>query len=142
MSGDFEEIYGAEDTDESEPHAGKWDAVLTCFFIDTVGLLLASQITTFICLIAGQEHCELPSCYPSHTGAGRRLDQSWYGFSLLQVRPSAPHAFTGPLLWHFENNSTNDPSVELDLEEVKALAHKIGFQLFVGLFLLLSHREA
>jgi carnosine N-methyltransferase len=35
--GDFEEIYGklAED-DEREPQQGKWDAVLTCFFIDTV----------------------------------------------------------------------------------------------------------
>jgi carnosine N-methyltransferase len=38
----------------------------------------------------------------------------------------------GPLLWHFENNSTNDPSVELDLEEVKSLARKIGFELFVS----------
>lgn len=36
--GDFEEIYGAVDTDASEPHAGQWDAVLTCFFIDTVRL--------------------------------------------------------------------------------------------------------
>lgn len=34
--GDFEEIYGAEHTDEDEPQAGKWDAILTCFFIDTV----------------------------------------------------------------------------------------------------------
>jgi len=35
----------------------------------------------------------------------------------------------GPLLWHFENNNTNDPSVELDLEEVKTLARAIGFEL-------------
>lgn len=36
--GDFEEIYGAEEKEDSdhEPQAGKWDAVLTCFFIDTV----------------------------------------------------------------------------------------------------------
>ncbi|KAF8551845.1 N2227-domain-containing protein [Imleria badia] len=33
-TGDFEEMYGAEDTDEKEPHAGQWNAVLTCFFID------------------------------------------------------------------------------------------------------------
>jgi carnosine N-methyltransferase len=38
----------------------------------------------------------------------------------------------GPLLWHFENNNTNDPSIELDLEEVKALARKIGFELSVS----------
>jgi carnosine N-methyltransferase len=39
--GDFEEIYGArkedyEDEDEVDSHEGAWDAVLTCFFIDTV----------------------------------------------------------------------------------------------------------
>lgn len=33
--GDFEEIYGTE-TDPGEPQSGKWDAILTCFFIDTV----------------------------------------------------------------------------------------------------------
>lgn len=39
--GDFEEIYGAEgDADTSEPQAGQWDAVLTCFFIDTASSLL------------------------------------------------------------------------------------------------------
>jgi len=32
-------------------------------------------------------------------------------------------------LWHFENNNTNDPSIELDLEEVKTLARAIGFRL-------------
>lgn len=41
----------------------------------------------------------------------------------------------GPLLWHFENNNTNDPSIELDLEEVKALARQMGFRLSVSLFL-------
>jgi carnosine N-methyltransferase len=35
----------------------------------------------------------------------------------------------GPLLWHWENNNTNDPSIELDLEEVKTLARAIGFEL-------------
>lgn len=37
VAGDFEEIYGRlTDDDEREPQQGKWDAVLTCFFIDTV----------------------------------------------------------------------------------------------------------
>jgi carnosine N-methyltransferase len=36
LLGDFEEIYGAESVDEKEPQAGQWDAILTCFFIDTV----------------------------------------------------------------------------------------------------------
>ena len=38
----------------------------------------------------------------------------------------------GPLLWHWENNNSNDPSVELTLEEVKALARKIGFEVSVS----------
>jgi len=36
LAGDFEEIYGEEQHDPSEPQAGHWDAILTCFFIDTV----------------------------------------------------------------------------------------------------------
>ena len=39
----------------------------------------------------------------------------------------------GPLLWHWENNTTNDPSIELDLEELKRLCAKIGFVIEVGL---------
>lgn len=38
----------------------------------------------------------------------------------------------GPLLWHFENNHSNDPSIELDLQEVKALARRIGFEISVS----------
>ena len=38
---------------------------------------------------------------------------------------------TGPLLWHFEENTTSDPSIELDLEEVKTLAAHIGFEIKV-----------
>lgn len=37
--GDFEEIYGAEyEVDSLEPQSGQWDAVMTCFFIDTVSV--------------------------------------------------------------------------------------------------------
>ncbi|KAJ7783980.1 N2227-domain-containing protein [Mycena maculata] len=36
---------------------------------------------------------------------------------------------TGPLPWHWENNTTNDPSVELTLDEVKALARAVGFRI-------------
>lgn len=38
----------------------------------------------------------------------------------------------GPLLWHFENNDSHDLSIEFDLEEVKALARGIGFEIKVG----------
>ena len=39
----------------------------------------------------------------------------------------------GPLLWHFGNNDTNDPSIELDLEEVKVLVRQMGFWMSVRL---------
>lgn len=45
VAGDFEEVYGQQDreADPNEPSAGQWDAILTCFFIDTVtSLFLAS----------------------------------------------------------------------------------------------------
>ncbi|KAF9036407.1 N2227-domain-containing protein [Hymenopellis radicata] len=35
VAGDFEEIYGQPDNQEDEVHAGQFDAILTCFFIDT-----------------------------------------------------------------------------------------------------------
>lgn len=37
VAGDFEGVYGQQDgdADSDEPSAGLWDAVLTCFFIDT-----------------------------------------------------------------------------------------------------------
>lgn len=41
-SGDFEEIYGAAN-DPDEPQAGQWNAILTCFFLDTVGVLVPKR---------------------------------------------------------------------------------------------------
>jgi carnosine N-methyltransferase len=43
--GDFEEIYGTQN-DANEPQSGQWDAVLTCFFIDTV-LLFCPTLFSF-----------------------------------------------------------------------------------------------
>ena len=48
----------------------------------------------------------------------------------------------GPLLWHWENNNTNDLSVELDLEELKNLARTIGFELSVSFFFFYIHSES
>ena len=42
--GDFEEIYGSHYNDPDEPQSGQWDAVLTCFFIDTVRTLVVSPL--------------------------------------------------------------------------------------------------
>ncbi|KDQ56529.1 hypothetical protein JAAARDRAFT_194531 [Jaapia argillacea MUCL 33604] len=95
VAGDFEEIYGAEDEDdELEPHSGQWDAIMTCFFIDT-----AKNIVNYLRIL-------------------HRI-----------LAPGGVWINLGPLLWHFENNSTNDPSIELDLEEVKTLAWNIGFEI-------------
>lgn len=57
----------------------------------------------------------------------------WINLGMLDslFNSQTPNATKGPLLWHFENNNTNDPSIELDLSEVKALAHQIGFDLSV-----------
>ncbi|KAI0074325.1 N2227-domain-containing protein [Panus rudis PR-1116 ss-1] len=93
VAGDFEEIYGTE-SDEDEPQAGQWDAILTCFFIDT-----AKNIVNYLRIM-------------------HRI-----------LAPGGVWINLGPLLWHWENNTTNDPSVELDLEEVKELARKIGFEI-------------
>ena len=48
VAGDFEEIYGADDAEGDGSgggmHAGPWDAVLTCFFIDTVRACLPGKV--------------------------------------------------------------------------------------------------
>ncbi|KAF5325336.1 hypothetical protein D9619_010108 [Psilocybe cf. subviscida] len=89
-AGDFEEIFGDP---ESTP-SGSWDAVLSCFFIDT-----AKNIVNYLRII-------------------HRI-----------LAPGGVWVNLGPLLWHWENNDTNDPSVELDLEETKELIRKIGFKI-------------
>ncbi|KAI5996047.1 N2227-domain-containing protein [Pisolithus marmoratus] len=95
VAGDFEEIYGAENTDENEPQAGKWDAILTCFFIDT-----AKNVVNYLRIL-------------------HRI-----------LAPGGVWINLGPLLWHFENNENEYPSIELDLAEVKELARTIGFKLY------------
>ncbi|KAF8607126.1 N2227-domain-containing protein [Ceratobasidium sp. AG-I] len=99
VAGDFEEIYGVEsdpnaNEGDPEPQAGEWDAVLTCFFIDTAKNIIGYLKTIHKILAPGGVWINL-----------------------------------GPLLWHWENNNSNDMSIELDLEEVKELARKIGFEI-------------
>ncbi|KAI0772899.1 N2227-domain-containing protein [Trametes elegans] len=94
VAGDFEEIYGAEDGADGESQVGQWDAVLTCFFIDT-----SKNIVNYLRII-------------------HRI-----------LAPGGVWINLGPLLWHWENNATNDPSIELTLEEVKTLAQKVGFEI-------------
>jgi len=93
VAGDFEEIYGGE-SDPDEPQAGEWDAVMTCFFIDT-----AKNIVNYLRII-------------------HRI-----------LAPGGVWINLGPLLWHWENNNTSDPSIELSLEEIKVLARGIGLEI-------------
>ena len=44
--GDFEEIYGSPD--EGNEHIIQWDAIVTCFFIDTVGRSLSQPICVHV----------------------------------------------------------------------------------------------
>ncbi|KIJ28313.1 hypothetical protein M422DRAFT_270459, partial [Sphaerobolus stellatus SS14] len=96
VAGDFEEIYGAQEDDPRghESQVGRWNAVLTCFFIDT-----AKNIINYLRIL-------------------HRI-----------LAPGGVWINLGPLLWHFENNDSGDVSIELDLQEVKALARKIGFEI-------------
>ncbi|KAG0306044.1 hypothetical protein BGZ98_003066 [Dissophora globulifera] len=87
VAGDFLEVYGQE-----EENIGKWDAIVSCFFIDT-----AKNIVDYLETI----HKIL------------KKGGVWIN--------------AGPLLWHFENTA-NEISIELSLEEVVELAKTIGFR--------------
>ncbi|KAF9188364.1 hypothetical protein BGZ51_006972 [Haplosporangium sp. Z 767] len=90
VAGDFLEVYGQE-----TENFGKWDAVVTCFFIDT-----AKNIVDY-----------LETIYKILKKGGIWIN-------------------AGPLLWHFENTA-NEISIELSLEEVLELAKTIGFRIEV-----------
>ncbi|KIP05611.1 hypothetical protein PHLGIDRAFT_24983 [Phlebiopsis gigantea 11061_1 CR5-6] len=94
VAGDFEEIYGPDEYEDDEPQAGSWDAILTCFFLDT-----AKNIVNYLRIIH------------------------------KKLAPGGVWINLGPLLWHWENSSSGDVSIELSLDEVKALAQKIGFEI-------------
>ena len=54
-----------------------------------------------------------------------------YLYSPPSLESKLKSSYTGPLLWHWENNTTNDPSIELSLDEVKELARQVGFEISV-----------
>ncbi|KAG9043300.1 hypothetical protein FS837_009763 [Tulasnella sp. UAMH 9824] len=102
VAGDFIEIYGVTDedirsgkvSDGKTSQEAQWNAVLTCFFIDT-----AKDIVEYL----------------------RIIHQA--------LVPGGIWVNLGPLLWHYENNNTGDISIEASLDEVKALATAIGFEI-------------
>lgn len=68
LTGDFEEIYGETEELELEdgaPSAGHWDAVVTCFFIDTVIILdFPRRLRIDLTVRSGQKCGQLPTNYP------------------------------------------------------------------------------
>lgn len=85
-AGDFVEVYSAE--------ADIFDAVLTCFFLDT-----ARNVVDYLETI-------------------RRV-----------LKPGGIWINCGPTLWHHEGSDSN--SIELALDDLKALAKRIGFTFLV-----------
>lgn len=47
------------------------------------------------------------------------------------LKPGGIWINLGPLLWHWENNSSRDVSIELSLDEVKLLVAEVGFEIKV-----------
>lgn len=45
------------------------------------------------------------------------------------LKPNGIWINLGPLLWHFENNTTKDVSIELSLDEVKTLCEEVGLRI-------------
>ena len=77
--GDFEEIYGADEGNDNdqEPQSGRWDAILTCFFIDTVSPASTQKKSVYPISDTGKEHRQLSPHYSSYFSTRGRLDQSW-----------------------------------------------------------------
>ncbi|KAJ3112406.1 hypothetical protein HDU96_004585 [Phlyctochytrium bullatum] len=86
VAGDFLEVYSQKD------QLGQWDAVVTCYFIDT-----AKNIIHYLETIANA------------------------------LAPGGYWINMGPLLYHFEGMKS-EKSVDLNLEEVKLVASRLGFE--------------
>jgi len=114
---------------------------MTCFFIDTVrqALFIFSAVSSPPELMTSLFMIQAKNIVNYLRIIHRILAPGgvWINLGILLRVPTLYLAFThrppGPLLWHFENNNTNDPSVELDLDEVKALARIVGFELSVNI---------
>ncbi|KAI8837328.1 N2227-like protein-domain-containing protein [Chytridium lagenaria] len=86
VAGDFLEVYSHRD------QKGKWDSIVTCYFIDT-----AKNIIQYLEVISGA------------------------------LKPGGLWINMGPLLYHFEGMKS-EISIDLNLEEVKLVAKKFGFE--------------
>lgn len=105
-SGDFIDVYG--DVEAS------WHAVLTCFFIDT-----AKDIVQYLEILW---RILVPGGIWINNGSE----------SVFRRNCSFFVALPGPLLYHFED-TPDERSVEISLDDVFKIARTIGFIVIVGL---------
>jgi carnosine N-methyltransferase len=64
------------------------------------------------------------------------LEEGGIWINIGTLNPEQKLTRSGPLLWHFENSPTSsingEGSIELSLDEVKALARDVGFEIRVS----------
>lgn len=99
---------------------GSWDVCVTCFFLDTARNVVEYLETIHGLLKPGGLwiNCGELHCFPPRVCFEAKCH-------LIRLSPA-----TGPTLWHFENDR-DASSLELPLEDVKAVARKIGFEISV-----------
>lgn len=80
VAGDFEEIYGSDGptSDGSNGQKGKWASVVTCFFIDCVGVFeRGADKVRLRKLMVGTKHCPLLTNHIRLARGRRGVDQPW-----------------------------------------------------------------
>ena len=109
VAGDFTEVYNQSDN----RHA--WDVVVTCFFMDTAKNIIEYMETIHHAL---KQH---GTWINVGMFLGGSTMKKWATFNKITL--------LGPLLYHFEDSSSGEPSIELSLEQLKDVARKIGFEI-------------
>jgi hypothetical protein len=130
--GDFEETCRAESTYPLEPQAGLREAVLTCFFINTADDVFPSCLTPRKLKVTSQTNLT------TDTDKFQCPLQAKNIVNYLRIIHKIPApavdglTWVSPfplryidLLWHWENNTTEDSSIERSLDEVKDLARGV-----------------
>lgn len=146
-AGDFLEVYGdapgtssagdrqncflglVRKTNTADAHrplivTGSWDVCVTCFFLDT-----ARNVVEYLQTIHGLLK---PGGLWINCGEAASSSSSFFSAqeTFSHHRASCNNTKKGPTLWHFENDR-DASSLELPLEDVKAVARKVGFEISV-----------
>ncbi len=118
VAGDFLEVYANDPM-----HHGAWDAIVSCFFLDTGYVKLCSP--------------PLWSMWraPKQTNKNYGLAQIRTAHNILEyldacavlLKPGGYLLNLGPLMYHFED--LHDPSVEFTWDELKGVMNKLGLEI-------------